>query len=285
MTGEQSPVDMRNISFLEPFGEAAALPPESVSWRVFKNPVAMFIGGITATVLELAEPRIRAGVWDHTSFRDQPLPRLKRTGLAAMVTVYGAESVARKLIRGVNRQHAQVKGVDEHGREYKALQAPLMNWVHTTASFGFLQAYCQFVYSLPQADRDAFYSEALASAAMYGAPGCPHSEQECDEHFKAMQPQLGPTPVIAEFLAIMKETPALPGLLRPFQGMMIRAAVSLIPETLQQQLQLEKAARLRGWERLMIRCLGYLGDRIAIKQSPAVQSCQRLGLDPKYLYR
>ena len=69
----------------------------------------------------------------------------------------------------------------------------------------------------------------------------------------------------------MKETPALPGLLSPFQGMMIRAAVSLIPETLQQQLQLEKAARLRGWERLMIRCLGYLGDRIVIKQSPAVK--------------
>ena len=35
----------------------------------------------------------------------------------------------------------------------------------------------------------------------------------------------------------------------------------------------------------MIRCLDYLGDRIVIKQSPAVQSCQRLGLDPKYLYR
>src|SRR5690606_17697375 len=74
--------------FTRPAGEPALSSPGSVSWTVFGNPVSLFIGGITAVLLELAEPKVRSGVWDHTSFRTDPLKRMRRTGLAAMVTVY-----------------------------------------------------------------------------------------------------------------------------------------------------------------------------------------------------
>ena len=37
-------------------------------------------------ILELAERRVRTGVWRHTTFREQPLARTRRTGLAAMTT-------------------------------------------------------------------------------------------------------------------------------------------------------------------------------------------------------
>ena len=49
------------------------MPADSVAWRVFRNPVALFVGGVTAVILELAEPRVRSGVWDHTTFRTDPL--------------------------------------------------------------------------------------------------------------------------------------------------------------------------------------------------------------------
>jgi uncharacterized protein (DUF2236 family) len=35
---------------------------------VFKNPLSLFIGGVTAVIMELAEPRVRTGVWEHTTF-------------------------------------------------------------------------------------------------------------------------------------------------------------------------------------------------------------------------
>jgi uncharacterized protein (DUF2236 family) len=54
---------------------------------MFKNPVAGFFGGVTAVLLEFDEPPVRDGVWQHSSFRADPLNRLRRTGLAAMVTV------------------------------------------------------------------------------------------------------------------------------------------------------------------------------------------------------
>ena len=86
------------IDFSQPLGEAALTNPASVSWRIFKNPVSLFIGGVAAVILELAEPRVRTGVWEHTEFRTRPARRIRRTGLAAMVTVYGPRSAAEAMI-------------------------------------------------------------------------------------------------------------------------------------------------------------------------------------------
>src|SRR6266852_5171383 len=97
----------QEIDFACPRGEPALLAPNSVSWRVFKNPVALFVGGITAVILELADPAVRSGVWNHSTFRTDPMGRLRRTGLAAMVTIYGARSVAEPMIAAVVRMHAR----------------------------------------------------------------------------------------------------------------------------------------------------------------------------------
>src|SRR4051812_44903276 len=96
--------------FLLPPGEPALAPAGGVSWRGFGKPLSMFVGGVAAVVLEPAEPRVRSGVWDHTSFRDEPLHRLQRTGHAAMLTVYGARSRTLAMIGHVNRIHARIAG-------------------------------------------------------------------------------------------------------------------------------------------------------------------------------
>src|SRR5215469_8861855 len=97
--------------FVEPASEPALVPPDSVSWQIFKNPVTLFIGGVAAVILELAEPAVRTGVWEHTDFRRDPMRRLERTGLAAMITVYAARSVAEPMIARVVRMHDRVEGV------------------------------------------------------------------------------------------------------------------------------------------------------------------------------
>jgi hypothetical protein len=42
------PGDQSSVDFLQPAGEAALVSADSVSWRVFKNPLSLFIGGVTA---------------------------------------------------------------------------------------------------------------------------------------------------------------------------------------------------------------------------------------------
>jgi uncharacterized protein (DUF2236 family) len=273
------------VDFTRPAGEPALAAPESVSWRIFKNPVALYIGGIAAVLLELAEPRVRSGVWDHTTFRTDPIARMKRTGLAAMVTVYGARSVAEEMIKGITRMHARVRGETPDGRRYRALEPELMDWVQATASYGFLQAYHRFVAPLSAADRDRFYAEARTAARLYGAPGAPLSEAQQQELFDRMLPQLEPSDIVLEFLSIMRRTRALPWALQPLQPLFLRAAVSLLPQPVLERLQLGNRGRLRGWQRRLIRRSGALADRIVLRGAPPALACRRLGLAGNYLYK
>lgn len=277
------PKDMPAFDFGAPVGEPALTAPDSVSWRVFRNPVALFIGGVAAVLLELAEPRVRSGVWDHTSFRTDPLPRMKRTGLAAMITVYGARGRAETMIAGIGRMHGRVAGVTPDGVPYRADDPDLLDWVQATASYGFMEAYHRFVRSLSDADRDRFYAEAAPAARLYGAAGAPTSAAALEACFLAMGPKLEPSPIVLDFLAIMRRTAILPRPLRPLQGMLIRAGVDLVPGWIREILGLGQAWDLRPWERGLIKRLGALADRLHLEGSPSAQACLRLGLPADYL--
>src|SRR6478736_6338821 len=140
--------DRPQIDFSRPIGQAGLVSPDSVSWRVFKNPLSLFIGGVTAVIMELAEPRVRTGIWEHTTFRLDPIRRLRRTGLAAMVTIYGARSTAEPMIARIRRMHETVAGTTASGEAYRANDSELLNWVQGTAAYGFLQAYHMYVQPL-----------------------------------------------------------------------------------------------------------------------------------------
>jgi len=43
------------IDFASPAGEPALLHPSSVAWRVYKNPIALGVGGVAAALGDLAE--------------------------------------------------------------------------------------------------------------------------------------------------------------------------------------------------------------------------------------
>ncbi len=273
------------VDFTAPAGEPALAAPDSVSWRVFKNPVALFVGGITAVILELAEPRVRSGVWEHSTFRTDPLGRLKRTGLAAMVTVYGARSTAHAMIAGVGRQHARVGGRTPDGATYRADDPALLNWVQATASFGFLEAYSALVSPLSGAEKDQFYAEAAPAAALYGAVGAPTSRAAWEAQLAAMLPRLEASDIVLEFLTLMRETEIAPGPVSLLQRPLIRAAVGLVPAHVRQVLDLGAAWLPRPLELKAIALAGRLADRIAVLEAPPAQACVRMGLPGDWLYR
>ena len=55
------------IDFETPAGERSLQHPSSLQWRIFKNQVALGIGGVAAVLMEFADARIRSGVWDHST--------------------------------------------------------------------------------------------------------------------------------------------------------------------------------------------------------------------------
>jgi uncharacterized protein (DUF2236 family) len=271
------------IDFAKPPGAAALFAPTSLAWRVMKNPVALTIGGIAAVILELAEPRVRTGVWEFTTFRTDPVARMKRTGMATMVTIYAPADQARAMIAGVVRAHGRIEGVTPAGAPYRANDEELLNWVQATAGYGFFEAYHRFVRPLSAAEMDRVYAEGQEAAALYGAHGAPRSAAEMTRLFAAMRPKLESSHIVFDFLEIVRNAPILPS--RALQRLMVCAAVELTPPWARDILGLDARYGLRPGGATALRALGAASDRIAIESAPPAQACLRMGLPADYLYR
>lgn len=271
--------------FSKPAGAPSFVGADSVSWRIFKNPVTLFIGGVAAVFMEFADPCVRAGVWEHSNFRVDPVLRLKRTGIAAMITVYGTREAATKMIANVNRMHERVIGVTPSGAPYRANDPDLLNWVQATAAFGFLEAYSAYAAPLTDKDRDLYYNEGGEAAALYGAVGAPSSLSDQRKMFAERAPLLEGSDIVFEFRDIMRTAPAFPPPAHFAQRTLVRAAIDIVPTDIRSALGLGPRYGLRPLERTVVERMARRAERYLLRSSPAVQACLRLGLPEDYLYR
>lgn len=269
------------VDFSSPRGEPALTPAGGASWRIFSSPLSLFVGGVAAVIMEFADARVAYGVWEHSDFRRDPLARMQRTGLAAMVTVYAAQSVAESMIGHVVRRHDAVRGRTPDGEAYHANDDTLLTWVQVTASYGFVTAYDRFVSQLSQDERDAAYAEAAPGARLYGVQAPPRNTEEIEAVFARMGPVLNPNPVIGEFLEVIRSPRAVPAVMRPLQGRLVNAAVSILPPWLQDRLGLAEQGRLSALDRRLIAFAASSAAQISVDAHPAVQACRRLGLQDR----
>ena len=263
------------FDFSQPPGEPALAPQDGVAWRVFANPVSLFVGGVAAVLLELAEPSVRSGVWSQGGFQRDPGMRLRRTGFAAMMTVYGPRSAAEKLIAQVVRLHGQVKGTTPDGIAYQANDPRLLDWVQATAVFGFSEAYHRYVQPLSALEKDRAFEEGQASARLYGATGLPRSWAGWEALLAATAPGLEGSSILADFLHTMSEAPLVPAPLRPLQRLLVRAAVEISPEPLRSLPQL-RGRGLRVGEATAVRALARGAMLLPLGDTPPRQAARRL---------
>lgn len=273
------------IDYSQPAGEPALLAPDSVHWRVYKNPIALGVGGVCAVLLEFADPRIRSGVWDHSTYKVDPIGRSRRTGIAALVGVYGPQSAARRVIQGVTNMHARVSGETPAGAPYRALDPDLLDWVSATAAYGFLNAYDRFVSPVSAADKARFYAEGEPVARLYGVQTCPRSPADFEAMTNARLLGFEPHAIVGEFLQIIQSGKAAPGVPKFLHRSLARASVSLLPPAVRERLGLGAEFDLSLPETLLLKAAGRLADRIAAPGSAPVEASRRLGLPGDFLYR
>ncbi len=269
----------------QPLGAAAYLDPGSVAWRVYKNQIALAIGGVAAVLLEFADPRIRSGVWDHSIYKIDPIGRSERTGYAAMIGVYGPMDAARRVIEGVNRMHGKVSGETPGGIRYSARDPELLDWVSATAGYGFLTAYDRFVRPVSPADQERFFREGASIAALYGVENKIASRAEFFAMMERLAPGFEAHPINREFLEIIESGRAAPHLPRFLHRALARGAVSILPPLVRERLELGRDYDLSLSDRLAIRLMARRAETRHDPESPPAQASVRLGLPSDFLYR
>jgi uncharacterized protein (DUF2236 family) len=129
------------VAFLTPAGDRGLFGPESIAWKVHDDFISMMIGGISSLILQALHPQALAGVWDHSSFREDLKGRLGRTAFFIAATTYGPKGMADSVIDRVNQIHQKVSGFDEFNQPYRADDPELLAWVHLTETRSFIHSY------------------------------------------------------------------------------------------------------------------------------------------------
>jgi uncharacterized protein (DUF2236 family) len=143
--------------------------PGSVAWRVASEGV-LLLGGGRALILQVAEPGVAAGVAQFSSYREAPWRRLYRTIDVTSRIVFGEGPESAEAAAGLRRTHQGIRGRDDQGRAYRALDPKLLLWVQATLLDTALLMYDRYVRRLTDDYRAAYYEEMKPVGEAYGIP-------------------------------------------------------------------------------------------------------------------
>ncbi|WP_457787887.1 oxygenase MpaB family protein [Pseudomonas sp. PL-6] len=260
----------------QPRGDAGLFGPQSMVWQVHADFTAMMVGGISALLLQMLHPLALAGVWDHSSFRQDMLGRLRRTSLFIAGTTYGGLHDAEQLIDKVRTIHLQVVGSAPDGRPYSASDPELLTWVHVSEVSQFLAGYLRYVDPrLPVAEQDRYYREVALIAERLGAQDVPKSQRAIADYLQRMRPHLLCDERTREVVRLLYAAPMPSILAKPFGSLMLQAGVDLLPDWASDLLGERQAA----WRRPLIRASVQRTANVlrwAVRNSAAQRARRRL---------
>lgn len=234
----------------QPRGDVGLFGPQTMVWKVHADFTSMMVGGVSALLLQMLHPLALAGVWDHSTFRQDMLGRLRRTSLFIAGTTYGSLRDAERLIDKVRTIHLQVVGHAPDGRPYAASDPELLTWVHVSEVSQFLASYLRYVDpQLPVTEQDRYYREVALIAERLGAQEVPRSRQAIADYLQRMRPQLLCDARTREVVRLLYAAPAPNFLTRPFGNLMMHAGIDLLPDWASDLL----GERQPAWRRPLIR--------------------------------
>ncbi|QZY93721.1 oxygenase MpaB family protein [Pantoea dispersa] len=275
-------LSLNEFDISQPPCDPGLFGPDHIIWQVHGDFPAMLCGGISALMLQMLHPAALAGVWDHSSFRQDMLGRLRRTSQFIAVTTFGNTADAHTLIERVKRIHLRVTGIDNTGKPYAASDPHLLTWVHVAETSRFLAAHLR--YKNPQlslADRDRYYAEAARVAEALGAQQVPKSVEAVEAYLQAMRAELVYDARTHEVMQLLLNAPAPSWQAKPAMRVMLRAGCGLLPDWAQ-QLMHQPIGPVTQWRIDKQIALIAALLRWSIQRGAWARAMQRMGRDPRY---
>ena len=146
--------------------------PGTVFWRVHREMILLLVGG-RALLMQLAHPKVAAGVAEHSHFKEDPLRRLQRTMTTMWSIIFDDTQQARAALAQVNNIHQRVRGIIPPadplpaGTPYDALEQELLFWVHATLIDSAMVAYDLFVRPLTADEKSRYYADSRRLASLF----------------------------------------------------------------------------------------------------------------------
>lgn len=143
-------------------------------WRVCRERCNLLDGG-AAAVLQVAHPKIGAGVRDHSDFRRDTLGRLRRTLDGVNTIAFGTRAQADAMAARIAARHRTVRGRVTPGdsssdERYTADEPELLLWVIATLVVAAVNGYERALPRLSDAERESFYAEMRRFGTYFGLP-------------------------------------------------------------------------------------------------------------------
>ncbi|MFF1528263.1 oxygenase MpaB family protein [Cellulomonas sp. NPDC058312] len=203
--------------------------PDDAIRRVHGD-ASMFVGGLTALLLQSWHPLAMAAVAAHSGYRGDPWGRLQRTSTFLAVTTFGTVEHAQQAIGMVRRIHDGIVGTTADGEPYAASDPHLLRWVHVTEAHAFLTAHQRYgARPLDAAGCDDYVAQGARVGRALGATDLPETAAGLRDALDAYRPELRGTPEAREAARFLLVHPPLPVAARVPYGVLAAAAVAGLP--------------------------------------------------------
>ncbi|MGW7283090.1 oxygenase MpaB family protein [Streptomyces sp. NPDC054844] len=220
--------------------------PERPIRRVHGD-ASMFIGGLTALLLQSLHPLAMAAVAAHSGFRGDPWGRLQRTSTFLAVTTYGPADSAQEACERVRAVHDSVRGTTSEGQDYAAADPHLLCWVHVAEVDSFLRAHQRYgARPLDDDECDAYVADTARIATALGVPDPPVDRAGLTERLAAYRGELRATGEARSTARFLLLNPPVPLLARLPYAVIAANAVSLLPGWASRALWLPRVPPAEG---------------------------------------
>jgi uncharacterized protein (DUF2236 family) len=176
--------------------DATVQPPQSATWQVHIDR-SMWVGGVRGLMLQALHPIAMRGVWQNSTFQEDPIGRLQRTADFVGVVTWGTAEEADRLGRRVRGIHKALRIKDpDTGRAHRVDDPELLLWVHCAEVSSYLDVARRAGLRLTDRQADRYFAEQRRSATYVGLheEDVPGSVAEMDEYFAAARSRLKVTP-------------------------------------------------------------------------------------------
>ncbi|MFJ9060071.1 oxygenase MpaB family protein [Streptomyces sp. NPDC102409] len=222
--------------------------PQDSPVRRVHGDSAMFIGGLSALLLQSLHPVAMAAVSAHSGFRGDPWGRLQRTSTFLATTTYGTADSARSACARVKGVHARIQGVTDEGVPYRASDPHLLEWVHVAEAESFLRAHQRFgARPLTGDECSRYVAEMARIAEALGVVSPPRSAQALAARLEEYRAELRGTPQARQTTRYLLLRPPIPVLALPFYGALASNAVALLPRWATSELGLPRWGPGERW--------------------------------------